>query len=414
MKNLKYPGLMFLLLIAMTSSKIQAQNWPCFRGPNGDGTSAETNLPTRWDSVTNVAWKVSVPGIGYSSPVVFNDRLFITTAIKEKEEKILLCYDAKSGKLLWQRTVVKSPFEGKHDNNSHASGTPATDGTKIFVSFLDGKDVIVAAFDFTGKQLWLQKPGTFSSPHGYSCSPLLFEDKVIINGSSQENPFVAALSKTDGKILWKVNHERPSHSFSTPIIRKIAGKTQLIFCGNREIASYNPADGSKYWFVSGPSEDFCSSPVYNEKTGLIIVSSAWPERILVAIKPDGSGDVTKSHVVWRQREGAFYVPSPVNKDNFLFTTMTTGKLNCIDAGTGKIVWTENMGPQYSSPVIAGGLIYMPKDDGVITVIKPGTKFESIARNAIGEKMFASPAISNGKIYLRSFQRLYCISSNGKI
>jgi outer membrane protein assembly factor BamB len=154
--------------------------------------------------------------------------------------------------------------------------------------------------------------------------------------------------------------------------------------------------------------------VYNEKTGLIIVSSAWPERILVAIKPDGSGDVTKSHVVWRQREGAFYVPSPVNKDNFLFTTMTTGKLNCIDAGTGKIVWTENMGPQYSSPVIAGGLIYMPKDDGVITVIKPGTKFESIARNAIGEKMFASPAISNGKIYLRSFQRLYCISSNGKI
>lgn len=414
MKNLKYFGLICLLLITITFSEIQAQNWPCFRGPNGDGTSAETNLPTKWDSVTNVAWKVSVPGIGYSSPVVFKDRLFITTAIKERQEKILLCYDAGSGKLLWQRTVVKSPFEVKHDNNSHASGTPATDGTKIFVSFLDGKDVVVAAYDYAGKQLWLQKPGTFSSPHGYSCSPLLYEDKVIINGSSQENPFVAALSKTDGKVLWKVNHERPSHSFSTPIIRKIAGKTQLIFCGNREIASYNPADGSKYWYVSGPSEDFCSSPVYNEKTGLIIVSSAWPQIILVAVKPDGAGDVSKTHVAWQQREGGYYVPSPVYKDNLLFTTMTTGKLNCIDAATGKIIWTQNMGPQYSSPVIAGGLIYMPKDDGVITVIKPGTKFESIARNAIGEKMFASPAISNGKIYLRSFQHLYCISSNGKI
>jgi outer membrane protein assembly factor BamB len=409
MKNLKYSGLIILFLTITGVSDSLAQNWPGWRGPNGDGTSTETDLPVRWDSITNVSWKVEVPGIGYSSPVVFNDRLFITTAIKKTQEKILLCYDSRNGKALWQRTVIKSPFEGKHDNNSHASGTPATDGTRIIVSFLNGNDVVVAAFDYSGKQLWLQKPGTFESPHGYSCSPLLFEDKVIINGSSQKNPFIAALSKTDGKVLWKVNHERPSHSFSTPIIRKLAGKTQLIFCGNREIASYNPNDGTKYWYVSGPSEDFCSSPVYNEKTGLILVSSAWPQRILVAIKPDGSGDVSNSHVVWQKREGAYYVPSPVYMDNYLFTTMTTGRLHCIDAGTGEILWIENMGPQYSSPVIAGGLIYMPKDDGVITVIKPGVKFESIASNAIGEKLFASPAISNGKIYLRGFQHLYCIS-----
>lgn len=409
MKKLIYSTLVFLLL-NNAISETQAQNWPCWRGPNGDGTSAETNLPVRWDSITNVAWKVPVPGAGYSSPVVFKDRLFITTALPETQEKVLLCYNTVNGKLLWQRTVVKSPFERKHDNNSHASGTPATDGTKIFVSFLDGRDVVVAAFDFAGKQLWLQRPGTFESPHGYSLSPVLFEDKVIINGSSQKDPFVAALGKADGKILWKINHERQSHSFSTPVIRKIAGKTQMIFCGNREIASLNPADGSKYWFVTGPSEDFCSSPVFNEKTGLVLVSSAWPQRIMVAIKPDGQGDVSGSHVVWQSREGACYVPSPVCTNNLLFSTMTTGKLHCIDAATGKVIWTENMGPQYSSPVIAGGLIYMPKDDGIITVIKPGLKFESVARNAIGEKMFASPAISNGKIYLRGFKNLYCIST----
>lgn len=410
MKNLKSACFIFLWLITIGASEMRAQNWPCFRGPQGDGTCTETNLPLRWDSVTNVKWKVPVPGSGYSSPVVFNDRLFITTAVIETQEKILLCYDVADGKLLWKRTVVKSPFEVKNGDNSYASGTPATDGKGIFVSFLDGKDVVVAAYDFKGKQLWLQRPGTFKSPHGYSCSPLLFEDKVIINGSSQENPFMAALSKTDGKIVWKINHENTSHSFSTPIIRKIAGKTQMIFLGNREIASYNPTDGTKYWYVSGPSEDFCSSPVYNEKTGLVIVSSAWPKIILSAIRPDGKGDVTNSHVVWQQREGGYYVPSPVCKDNLLFATMTTGRLNCIDAATGKIIWTQNMGPQYASSVIAGGLIYMPKDDGVITVIKPGLKFESLARNAIGEKMFASPAISNGKIYLRGVKNLFCIAT----
>lgn len=395
-------------------SLAQAQNWPNWRGPNGDGTSIEKNLPVKWDSVTNVVWKTNVPGRGYSSPVVWNDKLFLTTALEATQEKVLLCFDARSGKLLWQKTVVKSPFEGKHDNNSHASGTPATDGVKVYLSFLDGKDVVVAAYDFSGKQIWLVKPGTFSSPHGYSCSPVLFEDKVIINGDSQGDSFVAALSKTDGKVVWKVAHERPAHSFSTPIIRKIGGKTQMIFCGNKEIASYNPSNGTKYWFVSGPSEDFCSSPVYDEKSGLVLVSSAWPQRVLVAIKPDGAGDVSKTHVAWQAREGAYYVPSPAIIDNMLFSTMTTGKLHCIDIATGKILWIETMGPQYSSAVVAGGLVYMPKDDGIITVIKPGPAFETVSKNAMGEKMFASPAISNGKIYIRGFQHLFCISANGKI
>ena len=414
MMNQRFLNCILLLFIINAGSVAIAQNWPCWRGPNGDGTSIETSLPTRWDSITNVVWKVPVPGKGYSSPVIWKEKLFITTALQETQEKILLCYDCKTGKLLWQKTVLKTRFESKHDNNSYASGTPATDGIRVYVSFLDGKDVVVSAFDFSGKQVWQQRPGTFSSPHGYSCSPVLFEDKVIINGDSQGDSFVAALDKADGHMVWRVPHDKPSHSFSTPIIRKIAGKTQMIFCGNKEIASYNPDDGSKYWFVSGPSEDFCSSPVYNDKNGLVLVSSAWPERTLVAVKPDGHGDVTRSHVVWQSREGAYYVPSPVCNDNFLFSTMTTGKVHCIEASTGKILWIEDLGMQYSSPVIADGLVYMPNDEGVITVIKPGPKFEYIAKNLIGEKMFASPAISNGKIYLRGYQHLFCISKNGKL
>jgi outer membrane protein assembly factor BamB len=399
-----------ILLFSMinTAFIVRAQNWPCWRGPNGDGTSMETNLPTHWDSITNVLWKIRVPGTGYSSPIVWKDRLFTLTALPERQEKVLLCYNANNGDLLWQKTVLKTKFEQKHDNNSYASGTPATDGTLIYLSLLDGKDIVVAAYDFAGKQIWIQRPGTFLSPHGYSCSPVLFGDKVIINGDSQGDSFVAALSRVDGHIIWKIPHENPSHSFSTPIFREIAGKMQMIFCGNREIASYNPNDGSRYWFVSGPSEDFCSSPVYNKKAGLVLVSSAWPVRNLVAIKPDGKGDVSKSHVVWQSTKSGYYVPSPVCTDDYLFTTTTNGKIHCIEVATGRILWVEDHGQQYSSPVFADNLVYMPNDDGVITVIIPGPTFKYVAKNPIGERMYASPAISNGKIFLRGFQHLFCI------
>jgi len=399
-----------ILLIAFINfiTETQAQNWPNWRGSNGDGTSTETNLPVQWDSNKNVIWKSIVPGTGHSSPIIWEDKLFTSSAISETQEKVLLCYNSQTGDLIWQKTVVKSALEGKHNDNSYASGTPATDGKLVYVSFLDGEDVVVAAYDFTGKQIWIQRPGKFSSPHGYSCSPVLFEGKVIINGDSKGEAFVAALNQADGKIIWKVPHNNPAHSFSTPIFREMAGKKQMIFCGNKEIASYNPEDGAKIWYVNGPSEDFCSSPVYNEKNGLLLISSAWPQRHLLAIKPDGKGDVTNSHVVWQTTKGAYYVPSPVCTDDYLFSTMTNGQVHCIEVATGNTVWTENLGKQYSSPVLANGLIYMPNDEGVITVIKPGPTFEAIAKNPIGEKMNASPAISNGKIYLRGDKHIYCI------
>ncbi|MDD4821652.1 MAG: PQQ-binding-like beta-propeller repeat protein [Bacteroidales bacterium] len=396
-------------IVASSMSVTQAENWANWRGPNGDGISNETNLPTKWDSTTNVLWKSPIPGVGHSSPIIWEDKLFTLTAYPEKNEKALLCYDCKNGKLLWQTTVLKSKLENKHGDNSFASGTPATDGKWVYVSFLDGEDVVVAAYDFTGKLVWIQRPGKFSSPHGYSCSPVLFENKVIINGCSKSpDSFVAALSLTDGKPLWKVALPNLSHSFSTPIFRKIAGKMQMIFLGNKEVASYNPEDGSKYWFVNGPSEDFCATPVYNEKRGLILISSAWPLRNLLAIKPDGQGDVTKSHVVWQSKEGAYYVPSPVCTDDYLFSTMTNGKVNCIEIATGKVLWTQELGKQYASPVLSNGLVYMPNDDGVITVFKAGPTFVPVAKNAMGEMMYASPAISNGKIYLRGDKHLFCI------
>ncbi|MCY1721520.1 PQQ-binding-like beta-propeller repeat protein [Prolixibacteraceae bacterium Z1-6] len=411
MTKLKTLRLFLVLLIFHSVFFSQAQNWPSWRGPLGDGTSVETNLPTQWDSVTNVVWKSPVPGSGHSSPIVWEDKLFTLTAFPETQERALLCYNSKNGDLLWQKTVIKAELEGKHGDNSYASGTPATDGKLIYVSVLDGDEVVVAAYNFSGEQVWMQRPGKFSSPHGFSCSPALFEGKVIINGSSKGDSFLAALNKSTGEILWTVSQEKPAHSFSTPIFREMAGKTQMIIGGNKEISSYNPKNGEKYWFIDGPSEDFCSSPVYNEKNGLVIMSSAWPQRVIMAIKPDGLGNVTESHVLWQTKEGAFYVPSPVATDDYLFTTMTNGRVHCIEITTGNTLWIEEMGKQYSSPVIADGLVYMPNDEGVVTVFKPGPTFELVAKNPIGEVMNASPAISNGKIYLRGDKHLFCIGEN---
>ena len=385
-----------------------AENWPQWRGPRGDGTSMETNLPVKWDSVTSVIWKSPVPGFGHSSPMVWEDRLFTLTALPESNEKALLCYDCKNGKLLWQKTVVKTPFEGKHNDNSFASGTPSTDGKLVYLSFLEGDDVLVAAYDFSGREVWTQRPGKFSSPHGFSCSPVIYKDMVIINGNSKGESFMAALNRSDGKTVWKVPHNNPAHSFSTPIFREIAGRLQMIFLGNKEVGSYNPNDGSRYWFVTGPSEDFCSSPVYSEKAGLILISSAWPQRHILAIKPDGSGDVSATHVAWRSTEGAVYVPSPVVAGDYLISTMTNGTVYCTEIATGKILWKENLGRQYPSGVTANGLVYLPNDAGMITVIKPGPVFEVVAKNNMGERMNASPALSNGRIYIRTSKNLYCI------
>lgn len=406
--NFRSFGLILGSLLISSLTTLKAENWPGWRGPNGDGTSSETNLPTQWDSTTNVMWKIPVPGIGHGSPIVWEDRIFIVSALPETQERLLLCYNSKDGSLLWKTTVVKAPLEIIHNDNSYASGTPVTDGQNVYVSFLDGENIVVAAHDFTGRQIWIQRPGTFTGPHGHSCSPVLYNDKIIINGASKENAFLAALSKTDGQIVWKVNHSNPANSYSAPLIREIDGRKQMIYCGNQQVSSFNPEDGSRYWFVNGPSQEFCATPVYSEKTGLLFVSSSWPERHLLAIRPDGKDDVTNSHVVWRSTQGAYYVPSPILSGDYLFTTMTNGNVHCMEAATGNILWKENMGKQYPSPVLAGGLVYMPNDEGVVTVFKPGPVYENVAKNTLGEGLFASPVISNGKIYIRGKKNLYCI------
>lgn len=396
----------------MWGSLAQAENWPMWRGPRGDGSSLERRVPIEWNSTNNVVWKTTVPGEGHSSPIIWGERLFLTTALKESEERCLLCFDRKTGSLLWRQTVLHCPLEAKNSENSYASSTPATDGSKVYVTFPDGKEVVAAAYDFTGKQIWLVRPGQFYSQHGFSHTPMLFDGKVLIDCDSKGENFIVALACKDGRTVWKIQRENPTQSYSAPLILRMAGRVQMIVPGNQAVTSLDPNTGRTLWVTDGPSEDCVITPVYNEKAGLVLSCSSWPKRVLQAIKPDGEGNVTDSKVVWSTEQGAPYVPSPISVGDWFFTSgFATKEAFCFEAATGTVLWHEKIGLHHASPVSANGLVYFLNDDGVTHVVKAGPKFELVASNELGEKTYASPAISGGQIFFRGFRNLYCIGQD---
>ena len=394
-------------LLACCAVPSSAENWPCWRGPRGDGTCIEKNVPTNWNPA-NVLWKVELPGKGHASAIVWDDRIFTVTALSETKERVLLCLDRKSGRILWQRTVVQGPLEKLHKENSYASGTPATDGKRIYVTFRVGDEIVVAGHDFAGgEQLWLVRPGTHDGGWGFSNEPVLYKDKVIVDGDSKGESFLIALGREDGKTHWRIDRTNKGISYSAPLIREMAGRMQLVQCGDRCVASFNPDTGEQIWTVDGPSQEFVATPVYSEKAGLVFISSSWPRREIFAIRPDGRGNVTNTHVAWRDTKGAPYVPSMIVAGDFLLAINRSGVAFCYEAATGKVHWEEKLGRHHASPVLVEGLVFLINDDGEVNVIKPGAAFERVAKYELGEMCYASPAISDGQVFLRGFEHLFC-------
>ena len=400
-----------LLAVLLTESVACAENWPCWRGPRGDGTSLETNLPIEWDATTgkNIVWKVPVPYGGHSSPAVWGDMVFVTGADEAKPRRMLMAFDRKSGKLLWEVDVEEAPLEKKHKLNSWASGTPATDGKLVYVTFLDEKEMLVAAYDFAGKQQWKVKPGVFSSVHGYCSCPVLFEGTVIVNGDHDGDAYIVALDREKGTTVWKTPRENRTRSYCTPIIRDLGGRTQMILSGSKCVASYDPRTGKRHWILDGPTEQFVASPVENK--GLIFITGGFPDKHIIAIDPTGSDKITESsHVKWHHlNKGVSYVPSPVAAGDFFYCVADGGIGGCYDAVTGEIKWQERLGRHHSgSLVTAEGRVYFLDDDGITHVLKVGPTFEVIATNKLGEEAYSSPAISQGQFLIRGDKHLFCI------
>ncbi len=415
------------LLGLLVCSVVAAEEWPGWRGPRGDGTSLETGIPIRWSQTENVAWKVPIPGIGHSSPVVWGDRIFVTTCLEKDTRRMLLCLDRRDGKLLWEREVLTSKLEPKHKLNSFASSTPVTDGKHVWVTFLEQPNIQIACFDFDGKQLWKRSPGRFFSVHGYCSSPVLYKDLIIFNGdqdppNAKTSPdaknlpaeaYLVALDKATGEQRWRTNRPNKTRSYCPPVIIDVAGKKQLVLSGSKCVAAYNPDDGKQIWIVQGPTEQFVSSLVY--KNDVLFLTYGFPARGIMGIRPDGSGDVTKTHVVYNKVDKAGgYVPSPIPGADYFFFVNDEGFGSCRDARTGQQLWKERLGNHHSaSPVSAGGYLYFLDDNGITYVLKPGPTFELVAKNELGEECYASPAIAHGQMFIRTLHHLYCIGAATK-
>ncbi len=422
-----YFSLLPLVAACFFTITSQAENWPGWRGPRGDGSSNSTTPPLKWDAETGegILWKTEIPGIGHASPIIWKDRAFIVTCDLDAEVRQLIALDANKGTILWKQDVIKAKLEKKHALNSFASGTPATDGELIYVTFFEADDkeviapnvgserkifpgkMVVAAYDFQGNQQWLVKPGEFISAHGYSSCPVLYKDLVIVNGDHDGDSYILALNKLTGKTVWKTKRSYGIRSYCTPLIREIEGRMQMVFSGSKHIISLNPDSGEVHWVVEGPTEQFVASMVYDGE--LFYMCAGFPTYHVMGIDPRGKGDVTESHVRWHSKEVRCYVPSPVVIGDYLIVADDRGTANCYSTKDGTRQWLDRLGNHFSASLLkANGLAYLFADDGLTKIIKPGKELEIVAENPLNEYIYASPAIANNRLYIRGEKHLYCI------
>jgi outer membrane protein assembly factor BamB len=404
-----------VIFVAFTTcSRARAENWPEFRGPTGQGHYAGKGLPIAWSTTKNVIWKRPIPGSGWSSPVVQDGRIFLTTAVPvpgSKDQSLrALCLDTAKGTLLWQTKVflqdgTKAP--GIHSKNSHASPTPLIDGKRLFVHF--GHQG-TACLDLAGKVLWRNRELRYAPVHGNGGTPVLVEGRLVFSADGGDKQFVAALDPDTGKLIWKTDRKSEAYkrfSFSTPLVIAVDGKKQIISPASDAVMAYDPADGKEIWRAKYDGYSVIPRPVAGH--GMIFLSSGYERPSLVALRTGGTGDVTSTHLAWTVSKGAPHTPSPLLVGDEVYMISDGGIASCLDARTGKAHWQERIGGGFSaSPLHADGRIYLQSEDGVTTVIRAGTTFARLAQSKLDERTLASYAVADGAIYLRTEKNLYRI------
>ncbi len=430
-----------LCLIVLSTTQLLAENWPQWRGPGGQGVSRETKLPALWTPGQNIAWKVEVPGRGHSAPVIWNDRVFITTAIEGEPvpgakavEHIdsgkpflhpdsvgadrmhtykVLSYDGRTGKLLWEQAAWQGvPFDNRHRKSSFASPSVATDGTLVFAYF--GSEGVFA-YDVSGKPVWKASVGKVKTLGlGAASSPVIHEGLVILQCDDDEgkDSAIVALEAKTGRERWRT--KRPVQvSWSTPVLVSAGARTELVTNGSEWIIAYDPATGKELWRTKGVASNAIHTPVVGN--GVVVVSAGFPAKKTIAIKPGGSGDVTGTALIlWTYDKGTAYVVSPIHYEGLLYLVNDRGVITALDVRTGEVKYEGGRVPVpasfMGSPIAADGRILMTSEDGDTFVIKAGPKHEVIATNSVGEPVYTTPAISNGRIYVRGERHLFAIAA----
>jgi outer membrane protein assembly factor BamB len=269
--------------------------------------------------------------------------------------------------------------------------------------------VVISAHDFNGKQLWQVRPGLFSSKHGFCSSPILYKDKVIVNCDHDGDGYIVALARDTGAELWRIARPNNTRSYCVPIIRELAGKTQMVLSGSKCITSYDPNDGRLHWSYEGPTEQYVASLVHSERTGWLYMTGGFPDHHLMAIRPEGSGTISEALVPWHTNKGVAYVPSPIIEGDHLLIVSDSGIGHCFNARTGDILWEERMKEHHASLTSAEGLVYFLNDFGTLRTVKPGAQYNCVATSEVGEKIFASPALSDGQMFIRGEKSLLCVA-----
>jgi len=445
MKRFPYSFLCIILIVSCAA----AQNWPSFRGPNATGVVEGRTMPVKWDAEksSGILWKMPIPGLAHSSPVVWGNKVFITTAISTEQKPEtrfglygdvapvkenpkhtwkVFCLDKQTGKVLWERTVYEGvPKVKRHPKATHASSTPATNGKQIIALF--GSEGLYC-YDLNGKLLWKQDLGVLDAGWFYdpdyqwehASSPIIYKNLVIVQADLQKNSFIAAYDLKTGKQAWKTAREEIP-SWGTPTVYEGKTRSELITNGTKAVRGYDPMTGKELWRLSPNSE--ITTPTPFVALDLIFVTSGYrPMQPIYAIKPGASGDIslkdgkeTNEFVAWSKTRGGPYMPTPLVYQELLYVCSNNGVVTAYNARTGERVYQQRLadkgGAFTASPVASDGKIYLSSEDGEIFVVKAGPKHELLAVNPVGEVIMATPAISDGILFVRGINHVFAVAEN---
>jgi outer membrane protein assembly factor BamB len=404
-----------LLQLSFVFSSVNAgENWPQFRGPTGDGHSDATGLPLRWSETENVKWKTAIHGRGWSSPVIWDDQIWMTTATQDGHEQYVVCVDRNSGKIVHDVHLFHNDtLQITNPLNSFASPTPVIEAGRVYVHF--GVYGTACLDTQSGRVLWQRRDIYCDHFRGPGSSPILVDDLLIFHMDGIDVQFVIALDRKTGKTVWRTNRSTDfgtrdgdfRKAYTTPIVIDFGGRRQMISVGAVEAMSYDPATGKELWKVRYNGYSEAARPLFG--FGLVFMNTGSGSEQVWAVRPDGVGDVTATHVAWKFHKNVSRRSSPILVDDLIYMVSDDGIATCVEAKTGKLVWQQRMGGQFSaSPLAADGRIYLFSHEGPATVIAPGRKYQRLAVNRLDEGFMASPAVSGQAIFLRNKTDLYRI------